>query len=130
MKKNISRKRKAKKGVALIIAVIFSMVIIIIVGVILKLAQGHYHSSAYQIKHTKAFYLANAGVEWAIYRCRTNSSPKITNYNINSNTIEDPPGSGYYPLIKVTIKDREASDPPGIKYHIDSSVDVDKIRLK
>ncbi len=130
MKKNIGGKRKAKKGIALITAVIFSMVMIIIVGAILKLAQGHYHSSAYQVKHTKAFYLANAGMEWAMYRCRTNSSPKITNYNINSSTIQDPPGSGYYPPIKVTIKDREAGDPTGITYHIDSNVDINSIRLK
>ena len=82
MKKNIGRKRKSKKGIALITAVIFSMIMIIIVGVILKLAQGHYHSSAYQIKHTKAFYLANAGAEWAMYGLRTGT---IT-----------PPASGWY----------------------------------
>ena len=130
MKKNIGSMRKSKKGIALITVTIFSMVMIIIVGVILKLAQGHYHSSAYRIKHTKAFYLANAGAEWAIYRCRTNSSPKISNYSINTNAIEDPPGSSYYPPINVTIKDREAGDPSGITYHIDSSVDVGSIRLK
>ena len=136
MKKNIGRKRKSKKGIALITAIILSMVMIIIVGVILKLAQGHYHSSAYQIKHTKAFYLANAGVEWAIYKCRT-APARLSKRDINRvggelapNRIEDPPGSSYYPPIEVTIKDWKAGDPPGIIYHIDSSVDVDKIRLK
>ncbi len=124
MKKNIGRKRKSKKGVALIIAVMFSMIMIIIVGVILKLAQGHYHSSAYQIKHTKAFYLANAGAEWAIYRCRT--APGTFSGDINAaHVIEDPPGSGYYPPIDVTIVSRG-----GGEYNISSTVDTNKVRLR
>jgi len=124
MKKNIGRNRKSKKGIALITAIFFSMIMIIMVGVILKLAQGHYHSSAYQIKHTKAFYLANAGVEWAIYRCRT--APGRFSGNINAaRVIEDPLGSGYYPPIRVTI----VSQGPG-EFKIDSTVDTNDVRLK
>lgn len=120
-----------EKGVALVIVIMLSLVMMIIVGGILKLGQMHYHTSAYQLKHTKAFYLAQAGAEWAIHRCRTNSSPKVTDYNINaSSTIEDPPGSGYYPQIMVTIADRQGSDPAGIQYHIESKVDLDNLRLK
>lgn len=125
MKKNIGRKRKSKKGIALITAVIFSMIMIIIVGVILKLAQGHYHSSAYQIKHTKAFYLANAGVEWAIYRCRT-APGTLSTTDINAaHVIEDPPGSGHYPPIRVTIVSLG-----GGEYKISSTVDTDKVQLR
>ena len=132
MKKNIGRKRKSKKGIALIVAVMFSMIMIIIVGIILKLAQGHYHSSAYQVKHTKAFYLANAGVEWAIYRCRTTDPATLTQRDINRtggeltpNRIEDPPTSGYYPPIEVTIVSLG-----GGEYRINSTVDTNKVRLK
>ncbi len=122
---------RREKGIALVIVIMLSMVMMIVVGTILKLGQMHYHSSASQLKHTKAFYLAQAGVEWAIYRCRTESSPNITNYDVNSaSAIEDPPGSGYYPPIMVTISNRQAGDPPGIERHIDSRVDLDDVRLK
>ena len=122
---------RREKGIALVIVIMLSMVMMIVVGTILKLGQMHYHSSASQLKHTKAFYLAQAGVEWAIYRCRTNPSPNIDPYDINSTSaIEDPPGSGYYPPIVVKISDWQAGDPPGIQHHIDSKVDLDDVRLK
>ena len=122
MKKDIGRKLKLKKGIALITAVIFSMVMLIIVGVILKLAQGHYHSSAYQVKHTKAFYLANAGVEWAIYGLRTGT---ITPPFSGSHNVSTPEGTVTV-AIRISAFDNTL---PGV-CDIKASVDISNIALK
>ncbi len=130
-KKTHQTKKRAQKGVALIIVTMFSMIMIIVVGAILKLAQTHYHSSVYQIKHTRAFYLAKAGMEWAIYRSQVAPGEFIKN-NINRvggelapNRIEDPPASGYYPPIEVAIVDRG-----GGEYEISSTVETNTVQLK
>ena len=127
---------KNNKGIAMVTVIIFSVIMAILVGAILILSRGHYHSTARQIKHTKAFYLTQAGVEWAIHRCRTDFTPLFSD-DINKaggqlvpDRIEDPPGSGYYPPITVTIKDPVGGDPSGITYHIDSTVNTNDIRIK
>jgi len=53
--------QRGSKGMALIIVIGMALLLIIIAGAILLLASGHYHTIGYQIKHTKAFYLAEAG---------------------------------------------------------------------
>ncbi len=126
MKKNIVRKRKSKKGIALIIAVMFSMVMIIIAGIILKLAQGHYHSSAYQVKHTKAFYLANAGVEWAIYGLRMGTLNPAPPHNGYVHTVSTSEGNV---AVTIDIKNH-TGDPTGVVWDIVSKVDPSQIKLK
>ncbi|MEA3328222.1 MAG: hypothetical protein U9Q08_00555 [Candidatus Omnitrophota bacterium] len=129
---------KNSRGVALVTAIVFSISMVILVGSILTLARGHYHSTAQQIKHAKAFYLAQAGVEWAVHKCR--DAPALFPADdinklggelaLNLNRIEDPPGSGYYPPIVVRIRNPQPGDPPGITYHIDSAVDANNVRIK
>jgi len=126
MKKNIGRKRKSKEGVALITAIIFSMIIMIIVGIILKLAQGHYHSSAYQIKRTKAFYLANAGAEWAIYGLRMGTLNPAPPHNGYVRTVSTPEGNV---AVTIDIKNH-TGDPTGVVWDIVSKVDPSQIKLK
>ena len=117
------------KGAALIIAIIFSIVMLILVSTMLTLARGHYHSTVRQIKHTRAFYLAQAGVEWALHRCRTNPGVfAIADINrpggeLVPDRIQDPPGKSYYPPIFVTISNA------GTGYRVDAAVDDNDIRM-
>ena len=116
---------RREKGVALVIVIMLSMVMMIIVGVILKLGQMHYHSSAHQLKRTKAFYLAQAGVEWAIYGLRTGTlSPSPPN-NGYVHTVSTPEGD-----VAITIDIETHSGSLGVDWDIVSKVDFDQIKLK
>ena len=129
MKKNIGRKRKSKKGIALITTLIFSMVMIIIAGVILRLGREHYYGTARQVKNTKAFYLANAGVEWAIYGLRTPGTfdPPLPDDGYEYvHSVSTPEGD-----VAVTIDITPYSgDIADVDWEIVSKVDPSQIKLK
>jgi type II secretory pathway component PulK len=59
-----------KKGVALLVALSIAIVLVILATAMLMLVRGHYGTTANQIQHTKAYYLAEAGVQYALARCR------------------------------------------------------------
>lgn len=63
-------KLKNRKGVALIIALSIAIILGILATAMLMLVRGHYGTTSSQIKHTKTYYLAEAGVQYAIARCR------------------------------------------------------------
>lgn len=59
-----------KKGVALLVALSIAIVLGILTMAMLMLVRGHYGTTANQIQQTKAYYLAEAGVQYALARCR------------------------------------------------------------
>jgi len=121
--------KKVPKGLALVIVLAIMICLSIIAGAILIVARGHYHATGSQIKHTKAFYLAEAGVQWALWRCRTAADPTAGSPFTHTD-IEDPPDSGYHPPITISITAPQAGDPSGTIYHIESSVDPGQVRIK
>lgn len=59
-----------QKGVALLVALSISIILVILATAMLMLVRGHYGTTSNQIQHAKAYYLAEAGVQYAIARCR------------------------------------------------------------
>lgn len=114
------------RGIALFTVIIFSIIMLMVVGAILMLARGHYHSTARQIKRTKAFYLAQAGVEYALWDIRTgiNNIPHNgTEYTYQVSTTEG--------NVPVTIKITSHSGvPTGVDWDIESSVQLGDVRLR
>lgn len=65
--------RYNNRGVALIIALSIAIILVILAIAMLMLVRGHYGTTANQIKHTKAYYLAEAGVQRALANCQAGS---------------------------------------------------------
>lgn len=78
---------KRDKGVALLIVLILVIVLSLMGAVVLGLAGGHYGLTRHQIEHTQAFYLAEAGMVYAIYQTRNGSDP------IGTFTLKDADGN-------------------------------------
>jgi len=122
----MSRKGKSK-GIALVIVMGLVIVLATLAWVILALSASHYHTTASQIKRAKAFYLAEAGVQWALWKCRTATDP-IAGSPFTHTDIEDPPDSGYYPPITISIADHTGG--LGVDWDITASVDPDEVRIE
>lgn len=73
-----------KKGVALLIALSIAIILMLLAMSMLMLVRGHYGTTANQIQHTKASYLAEAGVQYALARCRAGT---YSNFNFPENGV-------------------------------------------
>ncbi len=87
-----------KKGVALLIALSIVIILMLLAMSMLMLVRGHYGTTANQIQHTKAYYLAEAGVQYALARCRAGT---YSNFNFpedgtNINVIIESNANGGY----------------------------------
>lgn len=91
----------SQRGVALLVALSVAIILVILATAMMMLVRGHYGTTANQIKHAKAYYLAEAGVQYAIARLRVGDwtyagihNIKVENPNDVQITIEVN-GNGY-----------------------------------
>lgn len=137
----------SKKGVALVIVIGLVIVLAILTLLILLLATGHYHGTAYQIKSAKAYYLAEGGIQDALWAIRTGNLVQLptpgnpTTYYLN---VDNDPGTertggnpGEETLVSVYdiadyagIHPGAPTPPADVLYFIDSTVDTGDIPAK
>ncbi len=60
-----------KKGIALLIVISFVLMFLVLGGAGLMISTGHFSSSFRQIKRARAYYAAEAGMQHALWNCRT-----------------------------------------------------------
>ena len=115
---------KVPKGLALIVVIAITLSLTIIAGAILIVARGHYYATGSQIKHTKAFYLAEAGVQWALWALRTGNlpSPPPDTY---THSVATPEGN-----VDVTIDIAAHTGGLGVDWDIIATVHTEDIRLR
>lgn len=94
-----------KKGVAMVLVIGLVLMLLILGGAVLMVSMGHFGTSYHQIKRARAYYAAEAGMQHALWKCRTGG------YNLGTGdsdtiTVQDP---NYTLLVTITI------DPPGVE---------------
>lgn len=63
-------KLNQQKAVALLLALGIVIILLILTAGLLIATHGHYGTTSSQIKHNRAYYLAEAGVQYGLARCR------------------------------------------------------------
>ncbi|MFC1630936.1 hypothetical protein ACFL1I_03620 [Candidatus Omnitrophota bacterium] len=74
---------KKNRGVALLIALTFIFLVVVLGAAAVILATGHFGTSYRQIQRARALYAAEAGMQHALYMCRTGA------YNLNAAPFTD-----------------------------------------
>jgi len=137
MRRFDGKRNRKKRGIALLIVIGLVLVLAILAWVILSLGGGHYYSTASQIKRVKAYYLAEGGVQRALWEIRIGNLAPIpipgTPTDIYHDVDNDPGtqrtggGPGEETLVRVHhIADYPAAlpaPPAGVIYYIESMVD-------
>jgi len=131
--------KKVPKGVALLIVLATMLSLSIIIGVILILARGRYHVAASHIKRTKAFYLAEGGIQHALWAIRTGNLNPIPTpgtstpiyLDVDNDLGTERPEAGIGEETWVRITDHPGGTlPDGVLYDIEAKVDTDDIPAK
>lgn len=132
MRRFDGKRNRKKKGLALVIVIGLVLVLAILAWVILSLGGGHYYSTASQIKRVKAYYLAEGGVQHALWAIGTNNLPSIPTpatpttilLNVDADATTGPGGNE----TTVTISVHSPGTPPaGVVYDIESRVNPAQI---
>ncbi len=64
-----------KKGIALLIVIGIIITLVTLAGAVILISLSHFNTSFYQIERARAFYAAEAGVQHALWMCRTGNLP-------------------------------------------------------
>ena len=75
------------RGAILTITIIFVVILAIISGVSIILMTNHARISEYQIKRTKAYYTAEAGIAYAVNDKRNNPANNNWQLSLNGMTV-------------------------------------------
>ncbi|MBN3038032.1 MAG: hypothetical protein JW869_01285 [Candidatus Omnitrophica bacterium] len=85
-----------KKGIAYLIVTSMILMMLVLSAAIVRLASGHFTSTAFQMQRERAYYAAEAAMNYALTKCRLGASggydlPNLTYPFIDSSlTIQDP----------------------------------------
>lgn len=60
-----------KKGLAMLMVISLILMLLILGGAALMISTGHFGTSYHQIKRARAYYAAEAGMQHALWACRT-----------------------------------------------------------
>ncbi|MBU3933478.1 MAG: hypothetical protein KKH11_02280 [Candidatus Omnitrophica bacterium] len=61
----------SRKGVAMLIVISLVLMLLILGGATLIISTGHFGTSYHQIRRARAYYATEAGMQHALWRCRT-----------------------------------------------------------
>lgn len=75
-------KNLPEKGVVLIIVLIFTILLVIMAGVLLFLMTSQARLASQQIQRNKAYYVAEAGLQHGLERLRKGEVPPAIGWNI------------------------------------------------
>ena len=67
-----------RKGVAMLVVIGLVLMLLALGGAVLIISAGHFGTSYHQIKRARAYYAAEAGMQHALWGCRT-GAPGYTN---------------------------------------------------